>query len=157
MLLSNGAKVLVCHRRLFVEDQARYFFGVVEDYCEGVAKVSGFTWTRDPTQGFQRKPDRRTKLIAVASGSVIVYELERETDLEAIRPRIVMSDLAAGSEYDWYYARTLGSSDGIIRTDQPLVPLDRFPSNLRGDVDQYLTIDQAVEWYELLLKRPEVL
>lgn len=85
MLLSNGAKVLVCHRRLFAEDQARYFFGVVEDYSEGVAKVSGFSWTRDPTHGFQRKPDRRTKLIAVASGSVIVYELERETDLEAIR------------------------------------------------------------------------
>jgi len=85
MLLSNGAKVLVCHRRLFSEDQSRYFFGVVEDYSEGIAKVSGFTWTRDPTHGFQRKSDRRTKLIAVASGSVIVYELAREIDLEAVR------------------------------------------------------------------------
>jgi hypothetical protein len=85
MLLSNGAKVLVCHRRLFSEDQSRFFFGVVEDYSEGIAKVSGFTWTRDPTHGFQRKADRRTKLIAVASGSVIVYELGREIDLEVVR------------------------------------------------------------------------
>jgi hypothetical protein len=69
MLLSNGAKVLVCHRRLFAEDQARYFFGVVEDYCEGIAKVSGFSWTRDeipptdsnasPTAGQSSSPSRQ--------------------------------------------------------------------------------------------------
>ena len=49
MLLSKGAKILACHRRLFPDDGVRYFFGVVEDYCDGVAKVSGFTWTRDVT------------------------------------------------------------------------------------------------------------
>ena len=79
------------------------------------------------------------------------------TDLESIRPRIVMSDLAAGPEYDWYYARTLGSTDGIVRTDRPLVPLERFPDVLRGETDGHLTIDQAVAWYEMLLARPEVL
>lgn len=85
MLLPNGTKILACHRRFFPEDQPRYFFGVVEAYIEGVAKVSGFTWTRDPTHGFQRKPDRRTKLIAVASGSVLVYELPPQVDIEAIQ------------------------------------------------------------------------
>jgi len=85
MLLEEGAKVLVCHRRLFAEDHIRFFFGSVEMYCDGVAKVSGFSWTRDPTHGFQRKPDRRKKLIAVGSGSLIVYEIPREVDVEDIR------------------------------------------------------------------------
>ena len=85
MLLSKGAKILACHRRLFPEDSSRYFFGVVDEYCEGVAKVSGFTWTRDSSHGFKRKSDRRTKLIAVGSGSVIVYELPAEIDVESIR------------------------------------------------------------------------
>jgi hypothetical protein len=85
MLLSQGSKILACHRRLFADDSPRYFFGVVEGYCDGIAKVSGFTWTRDSAHGFQRKSDRRTKLIAVGSGSVIVYELPTEVDIEAIR------------------------------------------------------------------------
>lgn len=85
MLLERGAKILACHRRLFPEDSARYFFGVVDAYSDGIAKVSGFTWTRDASEGFQRKSDRRTKLIAIGSGNVIVYELPPEVDVEAIR------------------------------------------------------------------------
>lgn len=84
MLLSKGTKLLVCHRRLFPEDHRRLFFGCVEMYCDGIAKVSGFTWKRDPTQGFQKKPDRRTKLISIGSGTVIVYELPAEVDVEQI-------------------------------------------------------------------------
>jgi hypothetical protein len=85
MLLSEGAKLFVCHRRLYSEDHPRFFFGSVEMYSEGIAKVSGFTWTRDPTRGFQRKSDRRTKLIAVASGNLIVYEIPRGVDVEELR------------------------------------------------------------------------
>lgn len=84
MLISEGSKLLVCHRRLFSEDQVRFFFGVVEMYAEGIAKVSGFSWTRDPARGFQRKSDRRTKFIALASGSLIVYQIPDEVDLEAL-------------------------------------------------------------------------
>ena len=85
MFLSNGAKLLICHRRIFSEDHVRFFFGSVEMYSEGVAKVSGFTWTRDPTHGFQRKADRRTKLIAIASGNLIIYEIPREVEIEEVR------------------------------------------------------------------------
>jgi len=85
MLLSKGSKLMICHRRLFSEDQLRIYFGTVEMYADGIAKVSGFTWTRDPTHGFQRKSDRRTKLISIASGSLIVYELDAGVDVEEIR------------------------------------------------------------------------
>jgi hypothetical protein len=84
-LLTTGSKLLVCHRRLFPEDHSRLFIGTVEMYCDGIAKVSGFTWTRDPRHGFQKKSDRRTKLVPLASGSVIVYELPETVDVEGVR------------------------------------------------------------------------
>ena len=85
MLLSKGSKLLVCHRRLFPEDHIRLFFGSVEEYCEGLAKVSGFTWTRDPTHGYQRKSDRRTKIVSISSGNLIVYQIPDEVDVEDVR------------------------------------------------------------------------
>ncbi len=84
MLLVTGSKILVCHRRLFPEDPPRFFVGSVTACEEGVVKATGFSWTRDPSRGFQRKGDRRTKLIALASGTVIVYELPGEIDPEEL-------------------------------------------------------------------------
>jgi hypothetical protein len=78
-------------------------------------------------------------------------------DLAEAKPRVAMSELAAGPEYDWYYARTLESTNGIIRTDQEPVPLERFPTILRGESTDHLTIDTAVEWYEELLALPQTL
>ena len=85
MFLQEGAKLLVCHRRLFAEDQPRFFVGVVEA-CDGpLAKVSGFSWTRDASRGYVRKDDRRTKIVSLGSGSVIVYELPAEEAERGIR------------------------------------------------------------------------
>ncbi len=79
------------------------------------------------------------------------------TGLGSVLPRVVMSDLARGDEYQWYYAGTLGSDNGIRpETHMPLDPT-RFPEDLRGVSNQHLTIDEAVTWYHLLLARPETL
>jgi hypothetical protein len=60
MLLSNGAKFLVTHRRLFAEDNPRFFVGTVDMYADGIAKLSGFTWTRDSTTDLDKEwPDLR--------------------------------------------------------------------------------------------------
>jgi len=82
MLLDTGTKLLICHRRLFSEDQPRFFAGVVEASEGGLAKVSGFSWTRDPSQGFVRKDDRRSKIVSLVSGTMFVYELPRELLIE---------------------------------------------------------------------------
>ncbi len=85
MILDNGAKVLISHRRLFELDHGRYFVGVIEDYDAGVARVGGHTWMRDGYRGeFKRKDGERTKLIALASGTVIVYILPTSTRLESL-------------------------------------------------------------------------
>lgn len=78
-------------------------------------------------------------------------------NLEDVIPRVVMGELARGREYEWYYARTMGSSEGIVTTDIDLLPADRFPSVLRGSGGEYLSIDEAVTWHHLLLTRQEAL
>ncbi|NOT30237.1 MAG: hypothetical protein HOP15_07305 [Planctomycetes bacterium] len=84
MILDTGMKVLISHRRLFEGDQPRLFVGTVESYEDGLARVTGYTWIRDYHHGgFHCKDDVRTKIIAVASGSVIVYQLESSLDLSA--------------------------------------------------------------------------
>jgi len=53
-------------------------------------------------------------------------------NLPEAKPRVVMSDLAAGPEYDWYYAATLNSTEGITREDREPLGLEAFPQVLRG-------------------------
>lgn len=85
MLIEPGSKLLVCHRRLFAEDQSRFFVGTVEGSEEALVKVTGFSWMRDPRHGFVRKNDRCTKIISLGSGAVIVYELPGEVLVEDLR------------------------------------------------------------------------
>ena len=47
MLVATDTKLLVVHRRRFEKDQGRYFVGRVWGYENGVAKISGRTWSRD--------------------------------------------------------------------------------------------------------------
>ena len=85
MILEPGAKLLVAHRRLFDQDHTRFFTGVVEGYEQGIVRVYGHTWLRDGYLGtFERKSDERTKIISIASGTMIVYLLPSSTDMESL-------------------------------------------------------------------------
>ena len=106
---------------------------------------------------FRKDPDLVLAQLCQRWGHDFDDAMTTWSDLSEAIPRVVMSDLAAGPEYDWYYAGTLGSTGGIIRTDQEPVPLDRFPEILRGESDDHLTIDTAVEWYQTLLALPETI
>lgn len=85
MILISGAKILVCHRRLFEGDLPRFFVGTVTACEQGLVKLCGFSWTRDPGQGFIRKRDERTKILSLSSGALIVYELPSEILIEDLR------------------------------------------------------------------------
>ena len=85
MILESGVKVLVTHRRLFEGDHTRTFIGTVEGYENGIARVSGYTWIRDGYQGdYRRKADKRTKIFALSSGTVIFYQLPGTVDIERL-------------------------------------------------------------------------
>jgi hypothetical protein len=90
MLLKASDKVLIAHRRLFEEDQPRYFAGEVIAYDEGLVKARGYTFVRDPMSGnVLRKSDPRTKIVSLASGYFLAYELPRETDIDQLSFQIV--------------------------------------------------------------------
>ena len=81
MILDEGDKVLIVHRRLFAEDAARYFVGVVDGYENGITKASGFTWVREQFGGnFYGKKGLTTKIFSLASGTLIVYRLPQSVD-----------------------------------------------------------------------------
>ena len=83
-MIAADTKVLVVHRRLFEKDQSRYFVGRVEGYEYGVAKISGRTWSRDQYGRLMRKDDERTKIVSLSSGTLLVYQLPFDCDLEQI-------------------------------------------------------------------------
>jgi hypothetical protein len=87
-MLNAGDKLLVAHRRLFERDETRYFAGTVEAYDAGVVKLVGWTYLKDFGSGaILRKEDLRTKLYSLASGTIIVYQLPAETDIESLEFR----------------------------------------------------------------------
>ncbi len=88
MFLDSGDRLLVVHRRLFEKDHPRFFIGTVLDWDGGVAKVSGHSWVFNQMTGkFVKKPDKRTKIIAVSSGTLLVYQLPAGTPLESLELR----------------------------------------------------------------------
>ncbi len=86
MLFEPNAKVLIAHRRLFAEDSERLFFGEVLACESGIAKIRGYTFLPDAYRGgFARKDEARTKVVSIASGSVLVYELPANVQLDNLR------------------------------------------------------------------------
>lgn len=104
-ILSPGDKLIVVHRRLFETDSPRYFLGVVSDYENGVFKMEGWTFLNDlATKKVFRKPGKRTKIYSVASGTVLIYQLPGEVEVEKVE--------------------ISGRSGGLVATDSSHFELD---------------------------------
>ena len=68
--------------------------GEVLEYESGIAKVKGLTFVKDMFTGsMKKKPDRRIKLLAIASGTLIVYLLPAEVVIDEVEVR---ADLDGG-------------------------------------------------------------
>ena len=84
-MFKAGDKVLVAHRRLFRGDAAHYFAGQVDAYDAGLVQVTGHSYVKDPYTGSMvEKTDARTKVLALASGTLIVYRLPDTVALETL-------------------------------------------------------------------------
>ncbi|MEQ1891874.1 MAG: hypothetical protein ABL998_04965 [Planctomycetota bacterium] len=117
MILENGSKVFISHRRLFEGDHARYFVGIVEAYENGIARVCGHTWTRDGYQGqYRRKDDERTKIIALTSGAVMLYALPSHVDLASARMTSEGGELFLSDARGW----RMDLSEGLLHAAGPL-------------------------------------
>jgi hypothetical protein len=86
MLLNEGEKILVAHRRLFAKDAARFFIGRVEAYEAGIVRSTGHSFVREMMTGnMVEKAEPRTKLLSLASGTLIVYVLPEAVSLDDVR------------------------------------------------------------------------
>jgi len=85
MILQKGEKIHVIHRRHFEKEPHRHFVGVVDAYDDGIVRATGHVFAVDFVKfAFFRRPDVRTRLIAIASGDVLVNIIPPEVDLEKV-------------------------------------------------------------------------
>jgi hypothetical protein len=82
-ILSPGEKVHVMHRRHFEKDARRHFGGEAESCEQGIARAAGYGFVVDDLNKhrFVKRPERRTKLIPISSGEVIVKVISASVDL----------------------------------------------------------------------------
>ncbi len=60
--------------------------GEVQVYEAGMAKVKGYTFVKDLFSGqMKKKPDLRTKIMSIVSGTFIVYQLPVTVLLDSLR------------------------------------------------------------------------
>lgn len=102
-LLRPGEKIHVMHRRNFDKDVRRHFVGRVETYEHGVARASGYVFVIDDLNKhlFIKRPDRRTKLLPVSSGDVIVNVIPQSVDLDAVTYQLQDRSLRVTDGADW--------------------------------------------------------
>lgn len=88
-MLEQGDKLLAVHRRLFEKDTTRFFLGEVQAYEAGIVKVKGYTFVKDLFSGhLNKKPELRTKILSVTSGTFFVYQLPRTVRLDSATFRL---------------------------------------------------------------------
>ena len=103
MILNKGEKIHVVHRRHFEKDVHRHFVGVIEEYEAGVARATGHVFTVDhATYAYVRRPEKRTRLIAVASGDLLVNILPPSVDLEKIIYKQEKKSVRVTDGTDWH-------------------------------------------------------
>ncbi len=85
MILHAGEKVHIIHRRLFQNEARRHMVGIVDAYENGMARVVGYVFTVDQSKySYVRHDDRRTRIVALSSGDLIVNVLPPEVDIEKV-------------------------------------------------------------------------
>ncbi len=85
MVLKQGEKLHVIHRRFYKDDQHRHFIGLVEEFNGTLARVVGHVYTVDTTQFiFVRRPEVRTRIISLVGGDLLVNIIPANVDLAKI-------------------------------------------------------------------------
>ncbi len=108
----DGDRVLMMDRRLFREDNSRFFVGIVEEYDDGVLRIRGFPFHLNPYEvtGSERHGEERIRIVSLASGDQF-YLLPRDLDISKVSirrsPKSLM--LTDGS------ALTLDLSEWLLR------------------------------------------
>ena len=103
MILKPGEKLHVIHRRELEREPHRHFAGTVEAYENGVARVTGYVYTVDTVKSaFFRRPDRRTRILPISSGDLIVNVIPAEVDIDKIVYKLEKKSVRVTDGSDWF-------------------------------------------------------
>lgn len=103
MILKQGEKIHVIHRRHFEKDHHRHFVGTVESYEAGVARVTGHVFTVDPVKfTYVRRQEVRTRIISIVSGHLLVNVIPAKVDLQKIVYRVEKKAVRVTDGSDWH-------------------------------------------------------
>ncbi len=103
MILQQGEKIHVIHRRHFEKDHHRHFVGTVESYEAGVARVNGHVYTVDPVKfAYVKRPEVRTRIISLVSGDLLVNILPTYVNLDNIVYKQEKSAVRVTDGSDWH-------------------------------------------------------
>ena len=85
MILQDGNRVLIVHRRLYDNDLPRFFVGIVDGYEAGICKATGYSWVKDTfASRLIGKREKRSKIFSLSSGTLLVYQLPDHLQLEKL-------------------------------------------------------------------------
>src|SRR5579862_6964039 len=103
MILQPGEKIHVIHRRHFEKDPHRHFLGVVDDYENGLARVTGHIYTVDLVKfNFFRRPEVRTRIVALHSGDLLINIIPPSVDLEKVVYKQEKKGVRMTDGSDWF-------------------------------------------------------
>jgi hypothetical protein len=86
--IRDGDHTLVIDRKLFHDDNTRFFVGVVEEYDDRVVRLRGFPFHLSPYEvtGVERHGEQRVRLLSI-TGDVLLYLLPREAEIDKMQLR----------------------------------------------------------------------
>lgn len=84
----DGDRILIVDRKLFHDDNIRFFVGEVEEYDDGIVRARGYPFHLSPYEvtAIERHGEERMRVLSLSS-AVVVYRLTRETDIEKLELR----------------------------------------------------------------------
>jgi len=89
MALENGEKVFIITRRFFQQDLRRHFVGEVLESTETVARVRGYAFVYDDTNGnFEKRDDVRTRIFSLTDAGYTIMLLPSGAILEDVRYQV---------------------------------------------------------------------
>src|SRR5208282_2487382 len=86
--LRESDRVLIIDRKLFKDDNTRFFVGFIEEYDELAMRVRGFPFHLSPYEisGAERHGEERVRVVSMGAGDLI-YLLPRELDISKVQLR----------------------------------------------------------------------
>jgi hypothetical protein len=111
--LRESDRVLVIDRKLFKDDNTRFFVGMIEECDEQAMRVRGFPFHLSPYEvsGAERHGEERVRIISLAAGDLI-YLLPRELDCAKLQMRRSPKSLILTDAEEY----SLDLSEWLLRT-----------------------------------------